>query len=112
MSNFRIGNVQEARMSFTKELMIISSQSTVYTAIPVQNTEKSPFSRSWAAPGHMCPAQHTMQGASVRQLQGLLQGFREQWSHLVEGPQTVQAFMWQENLIDVATKLSTRAWTR
>ena len=28
--------------------------------------------------------------------------FREQWSHLFEGPQTMQAFMWQEDLIGVA----------
>ena len=25
--------------------------------------------------------------------------FREQWSYLFEGPQTMQAFMWQEDLI-------------
>jgi len=31
-----------------------------------------------------------------------LQGFREQWSHLFEGPQTMQAFMRQRNLIGVA----------
>ena len=31
-----------------------------------------------------------------------LQGFREQWSHLFEGPQTMQAFMWQGDLIGVA----------
>ena len=28
--------------------------------------------------------------------------FREQWSHLFEGQQTMQAFMWQEDLISVA----------
>ena len=28
--------------------------------------------------------------------------FREQWSHLFEAPQTMQAFMWQEDLIWVA----------
>ena len=28
--------------------------------------------------------------------------FREQWSHLFEGPQTMQAFIWQEGLIGVA----------
>ena len=28
--------------------------------------------------------------------------FREHWSHLFEGPQTMQAFMWQEDLIGVA----------
>ena len=28
--------------------------------------------------------------------------FRERWSHLFEGPQTMQAFMWQEDLIGVA----------
>ena len=27
--------------------------------------------------------------------------FREQWSHLFEGPQTMQAFMWQEDLIGI-----------
>ena len=27
---------------------------------------------------------------------------REKWSHLFEGPQTMQAFMWQENLIGLA----------
>ena len=37
-----------------------------------------------------------------------LQGFKEQWSHLLQGPQTMQAFMWQEDLIGVA-KLSRRA---
>ena len=37
--------------------------------------------------------------------------FREQWSHLFEGPQTMQAFMWQEDLIGVA-KLSLLACVR
>ncbi len=27
--------------------------------------------------------------------------FREQWSHLFEGPQTMQAFMWQDDLIGI-----------
>ena len=31
-----------------------------------------------------------------------LQCFREQWPHLFEGPQTMLAFMWQDDLIGVA----------
>ena len=31
-----------------------------------------------------------------------LQCFREQWSHLFQGPQTMQGFLWQEDLIGVA----------
>jgi len=31
-----------------------------------------------------------------------LQSFREQWSHLFGGPQTMQGFMWEEDLIGVA----------
>lgn len=31
-----------------------------------------------------------------------LQCLREQWPHLFEGPQTMQAFMWQYDLIGVA----------
>ena len=27
--------------------------------------------------------------------------FREQWSHLFEGPQTMQALMWQEDLMGI-----------
>ena len=27
--------------------------------------------------------------------------FREQWSHLFEGPKTMQAFMWPEDLIGI-----------
>ena len=39
--------------------------------------------------------------------------FREQWSHLFEGPQTMQAFMWQEDLkILVLPDLSTLACIR
>ena len=32
---------------------------------------------------------------------GAMMCFREQWSHLFEGPQTMQAFMWQEDLIGI-----------
>ncbi len=31
-----------------------------------------------------------------------LQCFREKWSHLIEGPQTMQAYMWLNNLISGA----------
>ncbi len=31
-----------------------------------------------------------------------LQCLRDQWPHLFEGPQTMQAFMWQDDLIGVA----------
>ena len=31
-----------------------------------------------------------------------LQCFREKWSHLFQGQQTMQAFMWQDDLIGVA----------
>ena len=31
-----------------------------------------------------------------------LQGFRAQWSHRFQGPETMQAFMWQDDLIGVA----------
>jgi len=31
-----------------------------------------------------------------------LQCLREQWPHLFEGPQTMLAFMWQDDLIGVA----------
>ena len=31
-----------------------------------------------------------------------LQCFREKWSHLFQGQQTMQAFMWQDDLIVVA----------
>ena len=31
-----------------------------------------------------------------------LQGFRARWSHLFQGPETMQAFMWQDNLIGIA----------
>ena len=38
--------------------------------------------------------------------------FRELWSHLFEGPQTMQAFMWQEDLIGVAKFTDTDACLR
>ena len=31
-----------------------------------------------------------------------LECFREKWSHLFQGQQTMQAFMWQDDLIGVA----------
>ena len=31
-----------------------------------------------------------------------LQDLRAQWSHLFQGPETMQAFMWQDDLIGVA----------
>ena len=31
-----------------------------------------------------------------------LQGFRAWWSHLFQGPETMQAFKWQDDLIGVA----------
>ena len=33
-----------------------------------------------------------------------LQYSKARWSHLFEGPETMQAFMWQDNLIGVAYK--------
>ncbi len=41
-----------------------------------------------------------MRGTLSLSVQSLL-CFREQWSHLFEGPQTMQAFMWQEDLIGI-----------
>ena len=36
-----------------------------------------------------------------------LECFREQWSHLFQGPRTMQAFMWQDDMIGVAKFVNT-----
>ena len=33
--------------------------------------------------------------------------FREEWSHLFQGPRTMQAFMWQDDMIGVANFVNT-----